>query len=98
MPGNCSLGSTHASVSAGVIKFPSEDGSECSSVTSESIPPIGNTPHDTSPRHQIPAIHSSSPYSIDQIYLELQERREEFERIREEVEGMKVRYYSLNNT
>ncbi|PSN54477.1 hypothetical protein C0J52_05558 [Blattella germanica] len=87
LPGGCSLGSAHASSSAGVIKFASEEGSECSSVTSESIP-AGNTTHQSSPHHPA-AIHLASTYNLEPIFTELQERREEIDRLREELDGVK---------
>jgi Predicted transmembrane and coiled-coil 2 protein. len=89
LPGGCSLGSAHASSSAGVIKFASEEGSECSSVTSESIP-AGNTTHQSSPHHPATLPLISSPYNLEPIFIELQERREDIERLREELEGVKV--------
>ncbi|XP_021919503.1 transmembrane and coiled-coil domains protein 2 isoform X3 [Zootermopsis nevadensis] len=87
LPGGCSLGSTHASSSAGVIKFASEEGSECSSVTSGSIP-AGNITHQFSPNHPA-TLHLAATYSLEPIFTELQERREEIDRLREELEGVK---------
>ncbi|XP_046396485.1 transmembrane and coiled-coil domains protein 1 isoform X2 [Ischnura elegans] len=58
-------------------------GSECSSVTSESLPPPAHHAHPCSPRHQ------PTSYQLDLIFTELQERREECERLREEVETIK---------
>lgn len=88
LPGGCSLGSTHASSSAGVIKFASEEGSECSSVTSGSIP-VGNATHQSSPHHPA-TLHLPATYSLEPIFTELRERREEIDRLREELEGVKV--------
>ncbi|XP_021919502.1 transmembrane and coiled-coil domains protein 2 isoform X2 [Zootermopsis nevadensis] len=88
LPGGCSLGSTHASSSAGVIKFASEEGSECSSVTSGSIP-AGNITHQFSPNHPA-TLHLAATYSLEPIFTELQERREEIDRLREELEGVKA--------
>ncbi|XP_046618460.1 transmembrane and coiled-coil domains protein 2 isoform X8 [Neodiprion virginianus] len=79
LPGGCSLGSTH---SAAAIKFPSEEGSECSSVTSESAPGSRGQPH---------ACHSNSAaFSLKPIFSELQENRENYDRLREKLEGFKV--------
>ena len=80
LPGGCSLGSTH---SAAPVKFPSEEGSECSSVTSESGP---------GSRGQTHTCHTSnSAYTLKTIFSELQDHRENFERMREKLEGFKVR-------
>ena len=80
LPGGCSLGSTH---SAAAIKFPSEEASECSSVTSESGP---------GSRGQAHTCHSHrDTFSLKSIFSELQEHRENFERMREKLDGFKVR-------
>lgn len=64
-------------------KYTSEEGSECgSSVTSESMP--GGL--HMSPRHN--AVGTSS--GLESFFQELQERREEVERLREEMEHVKV--------
>jgi hypothetical protein len=89
LPGGCSLGSTNASSSAGVIKFASEEGSECSSVTSGSIP-AGNITHHSSP-HNPAALHLPAAYNLEPLFTEMQERRDEIERLREELESVKVR-------
>ncbi|KAH0569007.1 hypothetical protein KQX54_021713 [Cotesia glomerata] len=79
LPGGCSLGSTH---SAAPVKFPSEEGSECSSVTSESGP---------GSRGQAHACHSNNAaFSLKSIFVELQEHRENFERMREKLETLKT--------
>ncbi|XP_020707290.2 transmembrane and coiled-coil domains protein 2 isoform X2 [Athalia rosae] len=79
LPGGCSLGSTHSAVA---IKFPSEEGSECSSVTSESAP---------GSRGQTHACHgNSAAFSLKPIFSELQENRENYDRLREKLEGFKV--------
>ncbi|KAG8037047.1 hypothetical protein G9C98_004369 [Cotesia typhae] len=79
LPGGCSLGSTH---SAAPVKFPSEEGSECSSVTSESGP---------GSRGQTHACHSNNAaFSLKSIFVELQEHRENFERMREKLETLKT--------
>ncbi|PNF30746.1 hypothetical protein B7P43_G06175 [Cryptotermes secundus] len=88
LPGACSLGSAHASSSAGVMKFASEEGSECSSVTSGSIP-AGNVTHQSSPHHPA-TLHLPDTYSLEPIFTELQERREEIDRLREELESVKA--------
>jgi len=87
LPGGCSLGSTNVSSSAGVIKFASEEGSECSSVTSGSIP-VGNVTHHSSPHHPA-TVHLPTAYSLEPLFTELQERRDEIERLREELESVK---------
>jgi len=87
LPGGCSLGSTNASSSAGVIKFASDEGSECSSVTSGSIPP-GNLTHHSSPHHPA-TLHLPTPYGFETMFTELQERHEEIDRLREELESVK---------
>lgn len=89
LPGGCSLGSTNASSSAGVIKFASEEGSECSSVTSGSIP-AGNITHHSSPHHPA-TLHLPTAYNLEPLFTELQERRDEIDRLREELESVKVR-------
>lgn len=80
LPGGCSLGSTH---SAAAMKFPSEEGSECSSVTSESGP---------GSRGQAHTCHSSNnaALSLKSIFSELQEHRENLERMKDKLEGLKV--------
>ncbi|XP_043579840.1 transmembrane and coiled-coil domains protein 1 isoform X7 [Bombus pyrosoma] len=79
LPGGCSLGSTH---SAAAMKFPSEEGSECSSVTSESGP---------GSRGQAHTCHSSNnaTLSLKSIFSELQEHRENLERMKDKFEGLK---------
>ncbi|XP_015120251.1 transmembrane and coiled-coil domains protein 2 isoform X2 [Diachasma alloeum] len=79
LPGGCSLGSSQT---PGPIKFPSEEGSECSSVTSESGP---------GSRGQAHACHSNNAaFSLKTIFAELQEHRENFERMREKLDGVKT--------
>ncbi|XP_035729605.1 transmembrane and coiled-coil domains protein 1-like isoform X3 [Vespa mandarinia] len=79
LPGGCSLGSTH---SAAAMKFPSEEGSECSSVTSESGP---------GSRGQTHTCHSNNAaLSFKSIFSELQENRDSLERMREKLEGLKA--------
>ncbi|XP_050574894.1 transmembrane and coiled-coil domains protein 2 isoform X6 [Bombus affinis] len=79
LPGGCSLGSTH---SAAAMKFPSEEGSECSSVTSESGP---------GSRGQAHTCHSSNnaALSLKSIFSELQEHRENLDRMKDKLEGLK---------
>lgn len=79
LPGGCSLGSTH---SAAAMKFPSEEGSECSSVTSESGPGSRGQAH-TCHGHR-------DTFSLKSIFSELQEHRENFDRMREKLESLKV--------
>ncbi len=72
-----------ASQGSGGGKYTSEEGSECgSSVTSESIP--GGL--HMSPRHNTASAHSG----LESFFQELQERREEVDRLREEMEHVKV--------
>lgn len=79
LPGGCSLGSTH---SAAAMKFPSEEGSECSSVTSESGP---------GSRGQAHTCHSNNAtLSFKSVFSELQEHRESLERMREKLDGLKA--------
>ncbi|KAG7198996.1 hypothetical protein KM043_013148 [Ampulex compressa] len=79
LPGGCSLGSTH---SAAAMKFPSEEGSECSSVTSESGPGSRGQPH---------TCHSNNAaFSLKSIFSELQEHRENLDRMREKLDGVKT--------
>lgn len=73
-----------ASQGSGGGKYTSEEGSECgSSVTSESIP--GGL--HMSPRHN--AVGTSLGLSLDPFFQELQERREEVDRLREEMDHVK---------
>ncbi|XP_043252272.1 transmembrane and coiled-coil domains protein 2 isoform X6 [Colletes gigas] len=79
LPGGCSLGSTH---SAAGMKFPSEEGSECSSVTSESGP---------GSRRQAHTCHSNNAtLSSKSIFSELKEHRESLDRMREKLESLKT--------
>lgn len=79
LPGGCSLGSTQ---SAAAMKFPSEEGSECSSVTSESGPGSRGQPH---------TCHSNNAaLSLKSIFSELQEHRETLDRMREKLDTVKV--------
>ncbi|XP_075210780.1 transmembrane and coiled-coil domain 2 protein Dmtn isoform X3 [Lycorma delicatula] len=84
LPGNCSLGSAHGSTSAtGGLKFASEEGSECSSVTSESIPGAQTaSPHSSNPA-------TAPPASIETILNELQQRKQDFDRLRDKLESLK---------
>nr|XP_031846005.1 transmembrane and coiled-coil domains protein 2 isoform X5 [Nomia melanderi] len=78
LPGGCSLGSTH---SAAAMKFPSEEGSECSSVTSESGPGSRGQAHTCD--------SNNAGLNLKSIFLELQEYRESFDRMREKLEELK---------
>ncbi|XP_018346122.1 PREDICTED: transmembrane and coiled-coil domains protein 2 isoform X2 [Trachymyrmex septentrionalis] len=79
LPGGCSLGSTQ---SAAAMKFPSEEGSECSSVTSESGPGSRGQPH---------TCHSNNAaLSLKSIFAELQEHRENLDRMREKLDSVKT--------
>lgn len=79
LPGGCSLGSGHSGVP---VKFPSEEGSECSSVTSESGPGSRGQTH-TCPTN-------NSAFSLKSIFAELQEHRETFDRMREKLDNVKT--------
>lgn len=79
LPGGCSLGSTQ---SAAAMKFPSEEGSECSSVTSESGPGSRGQPH---------ACHTNNAaLSLKSIFAELQEHRENLDQMREKLDSVKT--------
>ncbi|GAB1868275.1 Transmembrane and coiled-coil domains protein 1 [Camponotus japonicus] len=79
LPGGCSLGSTQ---SGAVMKFPSEEGSECSSVTSESGPGSRGQPH---------ACHTNNAaLSLKSIFAELQEHRENLDQMREKLDSVKT--------
>ena len=68
-------------------KYTSEEGSECgSSVTSESMP--GGL--HMSPRHNVGGNNLGLSFGLESFFQELQERREEVERLREEMEQVKV--------
>lgn len=86
LPSGCTLVSTQ---SAAAIKFPSEEGSECSSVTSESGPGSRGQGHACS--------SNNANLSLKAIFSELQEHRENFDRIREKLEGFKVHFFNNQN-
>ncbi|XP_011499972.1 PREDICTED: transmembrane and coiled-coil domains protein 2 [Ceratosolen solmsi marchali] len=65
------------------MKFPSEEGSECSSVTSESGPGSRGQTHAC-------AHESSRPCSLKSIFAELQDHRENLDRFREKLEAFKT--------
>lgn len=83
LPGNCSLGSGHGSTSAGGLKFPSEEGSECSSVTSESMPGA----HTTSPHSMS---NPPSGPSLDSVVSEIRRNKQEVERLKDKMEALKA--------
>lgn len=96
LPGGCSLGSNHSAGETGAatgaaggtsgqagIKFPSEEGSECSSVTSESGPGSRGQAHACG--HE-----GGRPCSLKSIFAELQDHRENIDRFREKLEAFKV--------
>lgn len=88
LPGGCSLTSTHASS----LRFPSDENSECSSVTSESLPAGGGNQLPQSPPPHQPAVHHAPQVSysnLESILQELHERGEDCERLREELEALK---------
>ncbi|XP_045028831.1 transmembrane and coiled-coil domains protein 2-like [Daphnia magna] len=68
-------------------KYTSEEGSECgSSVTSESM--AGGL--HMSPRHNVVGTNLGLSMGLESFFQELQERREEVDRLREEMEQVKV--------
>ena len=74
-----------ASQGSGGGKYTSEEGSECgSSVTSESM--AGGL--HMSPRHNV--VGTGLSMGLESFFQELQERREEVDRLREEMEQVKV--------
>lgn len=79
LPGNCSLGSTHSA-----LKFHSDDGSECSSVTSESVPGA----HTTSP-HSL-SNPPSNTANTDALTVEIRRNKQEIERLKDKLEAFKV--------
>lgn len=83
LPGNCSLGSTH---SATGLKFPSDDGSECSSVTSESMPGA----HTTSPHSMSNPPSNPTPAGYEVLLAEMRRNKQEIERLKEKLEAVKV--------
>lgn len=91
LPGNCSLGSTH---SATGLKFPSDDGSECSSVTSESMPGANTAsphPHTHTHTHQLTTTSASDPLpALDTLLTEIRRNKQEIERLKDKLEAFKV--------
>ena len=81
-----------ASQGSGGGKYTSEEGSECgSSVTSESM--AGGL--HMSPRHNAVGTNLGLSMGLESFFQELQERREEVDRLREEMEQVKVWYICL---
>ncbi|XP_014601068.1 PREDICTED: transmembrane and coiled-coil domains protein 2 isoform X5 [Polistes canadensis] len=79
LPGGCSLGSTHSAVA---MKYPSEEGSECSSVTSESGP---------GSRGQTHTCHSNNAaLNFKSIFTELHGHRNTLVRMKEKLDGLKA--------
>ena len=62
-------------------------------MTSGSIPP-GNLTHHSSPHHPA-TLHLPTAFNLEVILTELQERHEEIDRLREELESAKVRLYVI---
>ncbi|XP_012286491.1 transmembrane and coiled-coil domains protein 2 isoform X2 [Orussus abietinus] len=79
LPGGCSLVPTHSSA---VMKFPSEEGSECSSVTSESVPGSRGQPHASQ--------SNNVTFSLKTIFSELQVHRENLDHMRKELDNLKT--------
>ncbi|XP_018899311.1 transmembrane and coiled-coil domains protein 2 isoform X2 [Bemisia tabaci] len=89
LPGGCSLASGG---SAGALKFPigpSDEGSECSSVTSESIPhPHSSSPHSNPPPAQTTNTSTPPPPHLEHVLAELRSQREEIDRLRNKIENV----------
>uniref|UniRef100_A0A1B6I534 Transmembrane and coiled-coil domains protein 1 n=1 Tax=Homalodisca liturata TaxID=320908 RepID=A0A1B6I534_9HEMI len=83
LPGNCSLGSTH---SATGLKFPSDDGSECSSVTSESVPGATTASPHSIPTHTHP---HPQPAGYEVLLAEVRRNKQEIERLKDKMEAFK---------
>uniref|UniRef100_A0A1B6FUS2 Transmembrane and coiled-coil domains protein 1 n=1 Tax=Cuerna arida TaxID=1464854 RepID=A0A1B6FUS2_9HEMI len=83
LPGNCSLGSTH---SAAGLKFPSDDGSECSSVTSESVPGATTASPHSLPTHTHP---HPQPAGYEVLLAEVRRNKQEIERLKDKMEAFK---------
>uniref|UniRef100_A0A1B6D6K6 Transmembrane and coiled-coil domains protein 1 n=1 Tax=Clastoptera arizonana TaxID=38151 RepID=A0A1B6D6K6_9HEMI len=90
LPGNCSLSSAHGSGGGGGLKFPSDEGSECSSVTSESMPGAQTA----SPHTHLPQVVTSS---LDFAWAELRRNKQEIERLKEKFESFKAEQKELNH-
>lgn len=102
LPGGCSLtsggsgtgGGGGGSASGTGVKLTSDEGSECSSVTSESIPHSSH-PHSTShpTHHPNPHQHlNPSNCTIEALLTEIREQREEFDRLRRNLDDNKVSF------
>ncbi|KAK2582928.1 hypothetical protein KPH14_008991 [Odynerus spinipes] len=85
LPGGCSLGSTN---SAAAMKFPSEEGSECSSVTSESGPELQE--HRESLERMREKLDGLKALQQEVAYLShgLQEERFRCERLEEQINDL----------
>lgn len=95
LPGGCSLnsggsgtGGGGGSASGTGVKFTSDEGSECSSVTSESIPHSGHPHSSTHAPHHTAHLNPSN-CSIEVLLTELREQREEFDRLRRKLDDNK---------
>ncbi|KAF5300687.1 hypothetical protein FQA39_LY11049 [Lamprigera yunnana] len=81
LPANLHVGTSQPSVSQTVpTKFPSDEGSECSSVTSESLDRY----------HARPQESGSQVVNFKTIFSQLQSRQEEIDRLKEKVETTKA--------
>lgn len=104
LPGGCSLnsggsgtGGGGGSASGTGVKFTSDEGSECSSVTSESIPHSGHPHSSTHAPHHTSHLNPSN-CSIEVLLTELREQREEFDRLRRKLDDNKVIYKWFSST
>ncbi|KAK4873094.1 hypothetical protein RN001_015123 [Aquatica leii] len=81
LPANLHAGTSQPSVSQTVpTKFPSDEGSECSSVTSESLERYHSRPQETGTQ----GVHFKT------IFAQFQNRQEEIDRLKEKVEATKA--------
>lgn len=97
LPGGCGLTSSGSGTGTGGgggsasgtgVKLTSDEGSECSSVTSESIPHSGHPHTATHPAHHVSLLNPSN-CSIEVLLTELREQREEFDRLRRKLDDNK---------
>ncbi|XP_031357549.1 transmembrane and coiled-coil domains protein 2 isoform X2 [Photinus pyralis] len=83
LPANLHAGASQPSMNQTVPnKFPSDEGSECSSVTSESLEQYHSRTQETGGQ----GVH----FNLKTIYSQLQSRQEEIDRLKEKVEGAKM--------
>ncbi|KAK5640663.1 hypothetical protein RI129_011474 [Pyrocoelia pectoralis] len=83
LPANLHAGTSQPSMSQTVPnKFPSDEGSECSSVTSESLEQYHSRTQETGNQ----GVH----FNIKTIYVQLQNKQEEIDRLKDKVEKAKM--------